>query len=206
MGHGALQLLDRQKGLLLMRAARGVTLIELVVVIAVMALLAVMTAPAIGSWIANARMRSVAESLQNTLRLAQQEAVRRNRQTVFVLTNATPSLTATPVANGNNWFVRALPLVATETVDPTFYVQGTANTGQSVAITGPAIVCFNSLGRPVANASTGLGSNCAAPTDVTYDITRTGADRRLRVQLSFAGRIRMCDRDKTLSTGNPDGC
>jgi len=189
-----------------MRAPRGVTLIELVVTLAVLGVLAVLVVPAFGAWIANARMRTVAESMQNGLRLAQQEAVRRNRQTVFALTNATPALTAAPAANGSNWFVRALPIVATETVDPSFYVQGGGTTGQSVTISGPAIICFNSLGRPTANAATGLGSNCAAPADVTYDITRASADRRLRVQVSFAGRVRMCDPDKTLSTGTPDGC
>jgi len=189
-----------------MRAPRGVTLIELMVTLTVLGVLAVLVVPAFGAWIANARMRTVAESLQNGLRLAQQEAVRRNRQTVFALTNATPALTAAPAANGSNWFVRALPIVASELVDPSFYVQGGATTGQSVTINGPAIVCFNSLGRPTANAATGLGSNCGAPADVNYDITRASADRRLRVQVSFAGRVRMCDPDKALSTGTPDGC
>lgn len=189
-----------------MRSSLGVTLIELIVMISVFAILAALSVPSVGSWIANARMRSVAESMQNGLRLAQAEAVRRNRQTVFVLTNATPALTAAPQANGGNWFVRALPLVATEPVDSTFYVQSGDFTGQAVAIAGPAVVCFNSLGRLTANGATGLGANCGAPADVAYNITRTAADRRLRVQVSLAGRVRMCDPDRSLAAGQLDGC
>jgi len=187
------------------KTARGFTLIEFTVTFVVLALLTVLTMPSIGAWIANARMRSVAESMQNGLRMAQVEAVRRNRQTVFALTNATPGLTATPAANGSKWFVRALALPG-ETADATFYVQGGDFPGQNVSVSGPAILCFNSMGRLVANASTGLGSNCGTPADVAYNITNTSADRRLQVQVSLAGRVRMCDRDRSLASGQPDGC
>ena len=164
--------------------------------------------PAFGTWTANARVRSVAESIQNGLRLAQTEAVRQNRQTVFALTNATPALGAALVANGSNWFIQTLPLVAG---DPVRFIQGgTFATQSGVNIAGAALLCFNSTGRQVTNTATGLGADCTAPavaaTPSEFNVTKTGsADRRLRVQVYLGGRIRMCDRDKNIAT-QPDGC
>ncbi len=190
-----------------MRRAGGFSLVELIITVSVLAVVTLLVVPGLGGWIANARMRTVAESLQNGLRLAQGEAVRRNRQTVFALTNATPSITAAPQTDGSNWYVRALPLLGTaeDLSDASFYVQGGTFTNQSVSIAGPALVCFNSLGRQVANSATGLTSNCGAPADAVYTVTRSGADRRLKVQVSIAGRVRMCDPDKNLANA-PDGC
>ena len=184
--------------------------IELLVTLTVLGILMAVAVPGIGNWISNTKVRSVAESLQNSLRLTQAEALRRGRQTVFVLTNAEPALTAAPVANGSNWYARALPLVSTETADATYYIQGGKFATQSgVTITGPAVTCFTSFGRQVDNASTGLGSNCAAPTSATapfnFNVARTGSDRSLRIQTYLGGKIRMCDPAKSLSA-QPDGC
>ena len=185
---------------------RGFSLVELMVTLTVLAMLLTAAIPAIGNWIANARVRSVAEELQNGVRLAQTEAVRRSRQTVFALTNAQPSLTAAPVDDGSNWFVRALPLFATEVVDGTFFAQGGTLAQQgAVSIDGPALICFNSLGRQVANAATGLGANCTPADPIVYDISRAGSDRALRVQVFLGGRMRMCDPAKLIAD-QPDGC
>lgn len=191
--------------------ARGLTLIELLVTLAVMATLLVAATPPLTAWMANAKVRSSAEQLQNSLRLAQSEALRRNRQTALALTNGTPSLTATAVANGRNWFIRALPKLAGETADDGWYVQGVSlPSGTRVSITGPGALCFNTIGRPVTNGSTGLGVNCSAPTNATtpttYDLTVGGTTRALRVQVFLGGQIRLCDPAKTLSSSVPDGC
>lgn len=185
---------------------RGLTLIELMVTLTLLGIVLAAAAPGFGRWIANTRVRSTAEELQNALRLAQTEAVRRNRQMVFALTNDAPSLTATPVANGTRWIVRALP-IAGETADDSFLAGGGSfAAAQNVSVTGAAIVCFNSIGRQVANASTGLGSNCAAPTDTSaYDISSTSSNRAMRIQTFRGGRVRMCDPAKSIAT-QPDGC
>jgi type IV fimbrial biogenesis protein FimT len=176
------------------------------ITLAVFAVLVMLVGPNLSTWIANARVRSVAESMQNSLRMAQAEAIRRNRQTVFALTNATPALAATPVANGTNWYIQTL-LLSTAGETAGTYIEGTGLASeQGVTITGPALTCFNSLGRQVANTSTSLGANCTTANPATYDVARTGSDRRLRVQVYLGGQIRMCDREKTLSATNPDGC
>jgi type IV fimbrial biogenesis protein FimT len=197
----------------LSQTQRGFSLIELMVVIAIMALLMLAVAPSIGPWIANARVRSVAEEIANGLRMAQSEALRRNRPVAFVLTNATPANNATPNANGKNWYVQALPLASsgTTTAEDKDYVQGGNYASQGgVTIAGTSsVLCFGSMGSVVAigasDAVNVIGVACAAGAK-TYTVSRTGSDRSLTVLVSAGGQVRMCDPAKTLSTTNPDGC
>jgi len=192
-----------------LRRLAGFTLVELVVAMAIVLILTVVAVPAMTTWMANARVQGIAEQLQNSVRLAQSEAMRRGRQTVLVLTNSTPGATATPASNGKNWYIQALPLLSGEAIgDTAAYVQGSAISSDTrTGITGPAVVCFNSIGRQVSNSATGLGSNCTAQTQ-TYAITVAGvtAVKTLNVTVSTGGQIRMCDTAKTLSSTSPDGC
>ena len=192
------------------RAEHGFSVLELMITIAVIAILAVLGMPTMADAISNAKVRSATEALQNGLRNAQAEAIRRSHQTAFVLTNVTPALSAAAVANGKNWYIQVLPVVASESVDSTFYVQGGSFGGETsgVTITGPAAICFNSMGRVVANASPGLGAGvaCSAPAPTTtFDVTRSGANRTLELQVGANGKIRMCDTSRTIAT-QPDGC
>lgn len=57
---------------------RGVTLIELVVVIAIIAIGALLLVPNMGPWIQNYRLRTAARDIVSTLRTAQMKAVSNN--------------------------------------------------------------------------------------------------------------------------------
>jgi type IV fimbrial biogenesis protein FimT len=160
-------------------------------------------------------VRTVAEELQNALRMAQAEAVNRNRQVALVRTTATPARNATPSASGTNWYIQILPLTADEAGSTTFqdnaYIQGgtfSAQSGAGVAGTDTTVVCFNSVGRVVSNAATGLGANCVAPTSATdpidFDVTLASSDRAMRVELFLGGRVRLCD--VNASSGQPNAC
>jgi type IV fimbrial biogenesis protein FimT len=198
------------------RRGRGFTFIEVLIAITLGAVLLALGTPAFGTWVRNTQVRTVAESLQNGLRTAQAEAVRRNRQVVFLLTTAEPGLGATASANGLNWVIRWLPLPG-DTVNGAApanepFVQGgaLAEVAAGVGISGPAAVCFNALGRRVANAATGVaGAACtvdAAAPLALYEITRAGADRPLRVSVALGGQVRLCDPARTLGETTPDGC
>lgn len=205
--------------MLMRQRSAGFTLIELIITVSIAALLIAAAIPAIGNWMNNAKVRSTAESLQNSVRLAQAEAISRGQQTVLVLTSSAPAWNSTPVANGKNWAVHAQPLAnsaeaaatASATTHP--YIDGsTYATQHGIAITGPALLCFNSSGRLVTSTSVAVpnaGATTCAAAPATYDIkhgTTASVDRTYRVIVSLGGKVRMCDANKTLSSSNPDGC
>lgn len=85
---------------------RGFTLIELMVTIAVVALLAGFVAPAMRSFVLNSRLSSTANELTRSVQSARSEAVKRQRN-VVVCMSANPSA-ATPTCGTsgvNSWIV-----------------------------------------------------------------------------------------------------
>ncbi|WP_338414200.1 prepilin-type N-terminal cleavage/methylation domain-containing protein [uncultured Sphaerotilus sp.] len=190
---------------------QGFTLIELLVTLTLVGVLLSIATPMMATWTANVRVRAVAEQLGNDLRLTQSEALRRNRQTVLALTNATPALNATAAANGNRWFAQALPMLAGETLTDRHFVLASSSARQNkVSISGPAVTCFNAIGRPVSSTATGLGQNCTAPTSATtpaqYVVSATSSNRPLRVSVFMGGQVRLCDPARSLAAGAADGC
>ena len=184
--HGAKQVNDANK-------MAGFGLIELLITIALMGILTTLAVSNFGAWIKNTKMRKVAESLQNGIRLAQTEAIKLNQSTTFSLT-------------GNTWNIQAMQRGDTAKADTTIGTSGVLHVGaiadaNTVSIDpASSTLRFNSMGRLVSPS-----------TNVSYTIssaTGSSADgyRRMQVSVSIAGRVRMCDPDKTLSANNPDGC
>ncbi|GAB4059385.1 prepilin-type N-terminal cleavage/methylation domain-containing protein [Uliginosibacterium sediminicola] len=212
----------------MMMRARGFSLIELLITLAILGFLLAAAIPSFHAWMSNSRVRLVADTLQNDLRKAQAEAVRRNHQTALILTASTSSLSAlnaTGSTTGGNWFMRVVNANSSEsTSDATVggsYFLGASTIGANYGVSmsaSTAMVCFNSIGRPVTNSSAAnLPSGgtynlaCTAPADaatpLTYTLSgATSSVRSLKVTVSLGGQIRMCDPAKTLSSSNPDGC
>lgn len=175
------------------------------VTIALMALLTALAFPSMVTWIRNSKVRTVGDALQNGLRLAQTESLRRSRQVVFSLTDsATPVNGLAAKANGANWSINLV-----HPTDPAFIESGTlSSVGSGVTIHGPAAICFNSIGRLVPIPDSGIdGGQCRATAiPARYEIAVDGADRPLQVRVEIGGQVRMCDPAKTLSSAHPDGC
>jgi len=200
------------------RWARGFTLVELVIAIALLGVLIALASPSFSLWIRSAQVRTVAETLQNGVRTAQAEALRRNRQVVFFLTDDEPGLGAEASANGSNWVIRWIPLpgdtVVATAPDNEPFVQGgaVADFTGGVTITGPAAICFNALGRRVAAtaAATGVtGAECTVAASAplaAFNIARDGAARPLRITVALGGQVRLCDPARTAGATTPDGC
>lgn len=192
-----------------MKNASGTTLIELMIGLAVLALLLVMAAPSYGQWLANTRVRNAAESIQNGLRLARNEAVQRDVNVRFELTSGTSA----------NWQVCALA-VATDTCSAkgsTVLQKYNAASGASNVVIGSekdtsyatgkfdtaltsvasSSVTFNALGRP-----TDYGGNSIVRIDASSTMSGT---RRLVTILSVGGSMRMCD-PQLASATSPQGC
>jgi type IV fimbrial biogenesis protein FimT len=197
--------------------AAGFTMIEAMVTLTVFAILVALGVPAMSTWIRNNKVRTVTDSLQTGLRLAQTESLRRSRQVVFSLTNSTtPQAIPLPAAvNGTSWAIWTLPSVAGE--PPAFIQSGVlsnASANVTVNSNGVSTVCFNSMGRLVNNASANViaitgGAACIQPTAPPvqkFNITTLGADRPLQVNLGLGGQVHMCDPNVAISDSHPEGC
>jgi type IV fimbrial biogenesis protein FimT len=208
------------------RRAAGFTLIEMVITVTIFAILVALGIPAMRTWVSNVKVRTVADALQNGIRLAQAESLRRSRQTVFWLTTSTTPQTDSPptaAANGSYWAIDAIPAMTDGSETLTFIQSGVLTSqGSNVQISGPAAICFNSIGRIVANSSTGVtGGACTLPTATpltsgtglataavayVYNISLTGADHPLRVEVTMGGQLHLCDPSQALSSTNTYGC
>ncbi len=206
------------------RRTSGFTMIEMAVTMTVFAILVALGVPAMTTWIRNNKVRTVADSLQTGLRLAQAESLRRSRQVVFSLTNSTtPTFIPLPaVAGGTSWAIWTLPsmtTVADET--PTFIQSGVLTSAASSQVTvtttgNVSTVCFNSMGRLVNNAGpnviaiTGgdvcVQPNAGAPPVLQFNIALVGADRPLQVNLGLGGQVHMCVPNVAISDAHPEGC
>ena len=71
---------------------RGVTLIELVVVFAIIALGAVLMVPNMGAWMPNYRLRNATRDLVSTMRVAQMRAVSNNMEYQVSITGGSYTL------------------------------------------------------------------------------------------------------------------
>lgn len=188
------------------RPARGFSLLELMVTVSVFGLLIAAALPTFSTWVSNSRVRSVTENLQNGLRLAQTEAIRRNRTVVFALTNDPPGLEAEAVENGKGWAVFSVGLLADEDLE---FIQGgeLGSAANDVTVTGPASLCFGLSGRLVdPTDATGVSGEDCGLGNATFEVRRDGADRNLNAIVSVAGQIRLCDPAQTLSDTTPEGC
>lgn len=200
--------------------ASGFTMIEMAVTMTVFAILVALGVPTMTTWIRNNKVRTVADSLQNGLRLAQAESMRRSRQVVFALTNSTtPNLKPLPaVVGGTSWAIWTLPSMSAADEQPQFIQSGElSNASSQVTITTTvSTVCFNSMGRLVNNASAAVtditgGDTCIQPNTGTppmlkFNIDLAGADRPLQVNLALGGQVHMCDFNVPISDAHPEGC
>ncbi len=188
----------------------GVTLIELMIGIAIMAILLAAGMPSFTEWIQNTQVRTAAESLLNGLQTARNEAVRRNTNVRFDLTD-TGGLVV--------WKVGCV----TATTDCPATMQsrvgteggGNARVGVSTAapvLPAPAYTAAiaSGSGLPAGVTFNGLGAipSLNIGTDITrIDITNVAyaSARRLVIIVGSGGLIRMCDPLLALAA-NPQGC
>jgi len=82
---------------------RGVTLIELIVVMVIIAIGAVLMAPNIGRWLPNYRLRSATRDIVSTMRVAQMKAVSTNMPYRVAFDTAHKSYITEYQNTGGNW-------------------------------------------------------------------------------------------------------
>jgi prepilin-type N-terminal cleavage/methylation domain-containing protein len=82
---------------------RGITLVELVVVMAIVAIGAAFVAPNIGAWIPNYRLRSATRDVTSALRTAQMKAISNNAQYHVSFNQGAGSFILQYQDTGGNW-------------------------------------------------------------------------------------------------------
>jgi type IV fimbrial biogenesis protein FimT len=196
---------------------RGLTLVELLMAVAIVAILLMVGVPALGGWVKNAQVRTTANAIQDGLQLARAEAVRMNKLVRFQLTSTIDDSCAAS-ASSSNWVVSlydptgacATPTTATFVcvgADPCIaQVHSAGEGGGGTVNASQSLVCFNGLGQQ--------SSSCGTPTAVTIRVTNSsggacmpaGNIKCMNVQVSTAGQIHMCDAALTYSATTPTGC
>lgn len=200
------------------RIHRGFTLIEVMVALTIVALMVMLSLPSMTTYFQNSKIGTAAQTYAAGMQVARTEAIRRNTQVDFVLTDtpiaAGVENAAVPSPNGRNWVVRVFNPV-TAVFDPIENKSALEGSGQiagstpTVAVTGTAvlpptafngIVTFNGFGGTTTTSEIWLDIDNQAG-GVCFP---AGTMRCLRVRASPGGQVRVCD--PQLGAGDSRSC
>jgi type IV fimbrial biogenesis protein FimT len=195
---------------MLNRRARqgGMTLVEILVAIAIVAMVLALAGPSARTWIQNTQIRSGAESILGGIKQARFEAIKRNTTVAFELTDAsstawrvcfydvlnaecdtTKADIATGAAEGSQ--------AARVGVETAFSSYATPiDAGSNV----PSLVAFDSFGRVAPSSPTNI-----ARLEVRNPLLDAADERRLDISVGITGQVVMCDPQLSKAT-NPQGC
>lgn len=158
------------------KATSGFTLVEMMIAIAIFALLVLAALPEVRIWIQNTQIRTAAEGILNGLQLARTEAVRRNTDMELEIVGV----------SGWNAKVASTGLVVQSRPSG----EGSGSAVPVVMPAGATKVTFNGLGRLVSN-----GDASASITAIKIDSNAisSSSSRELCITVSSGGAVRMCD-------------
>lgn len=168
------------------RYLRGFSLVELMVTLAIVAILASLAAPSFKIVLANAQILTAAQALHDGLQLARVEAIRRNERVIF--TKGTQSAWTVTIENGG------------ATVQTRPYKEGSDAATVVVTPSAATKVTFDGLGSVKSNtdASTSITQ---LDIDVPTTLISAAASRERRVTVSSGGAVRICDPNGTTGVG-----
>lgn len=186
-------------------AQGGFSIIELSVALTIAGVLLALGAPAMSGYLQNARLGTAAQSIYDGLQTARAEAVKRNQEVQFVLTDSPLESTSADAvvlsASGRNWVVRQRAAAS----DPYTLVEQKATAGDlgGVAIAASAAsFTFNSLGGSTAGAANGV----ALTNPVLGLCAPAGPVRCWSVVVAPGGQVRLCNPDSSLASSDTRAC
>ncbi len=160
---------------------RGFTLIELMIGLAIVAIVLAMGMPSYAVWIQNAKLRSAAEAIQSGLQLARSEAVSRNSPVKLAM------------GAGSSWIVGCVTVSAN---CPASIQSRATNDGSSSAITvSPAAsaITFDNLGRMSSPVPAGAAVFTQIDIGIDPAVLPANKARNLTVTIGIGGNVRLCD-------------
>ena len=190
----------------------GFTLIELMIGLAIMALLIALAAPSFTTMIANSKVRSQAESIFNGLQLARAEALKRNTTVQFrLVTDLTSGCTGE--TDGTAWVVslfdvtskcdKASDLTTSPTsagfnaaTNPLILQKKDIGDSNLLVAAGQAGICFNGLGQlaTVAGICTASNTTISVSNPNAGTCKLSGGDIRcMDIRIAAGGMVRFCD-------------
>lgn len=176
------------------RRLQGLSLIEMMVVVAIVAILAAVGIPSFNDWIQNTQIRTAAESIVSGMQTARAEAIRRSTPIEFTLTgNGGTGETGWQIVERNTGTkLQAAPAG-----------EGSRNATLAATPGDARTVTFTALGK------TSTSNADATPRLEKIDIDNpnltASISRNLRIEIS-GGSIRMCDPDPAIDDKDPRKC
>ncbi len=182
---------------------RGVSLIELMIGMAILAILLATAMPNFTTAIQNSQIRNTGEAILNGLALARAEAVLRNTHVQFSLTG------------GNSWTVQCetaiggtpplCPGTSPAATTPPSIQTWAAGSGNAVVSPTSATLSFSGLGKATAaSLSPGTSSTFTISNSSGTCVQQGGPMRCLNVVVTSGGQVRMCD--PALPSADPQAC
>ena len=176
---------------------QGFTLIELMVGLAILAILALLAAPTLSGFIGNTRIRSTADSIAHGIRQASVEAIKRNGCVEFVLVAGT----------GTGWELRSLDDCVAPTTSTVLHQEPhTEAAGQVVIVAlpvGATKLTYSPLGQYRAPNPFG-GSAPIRWVDLTNPAIASPHPLRVLADPGLGVGVRVCDPKFALP--DPIGC
>jgi type IV fimbrial biogenesis protein FimT len=163
----------------------GFSLIELVVVLAVLALLLFVAVPSFGSFLQNQQIRVAGDAIVNGLQVARVEAIRRNLSVQVAVNVPATGWTVSESASG-------------APIQSRTHEEGSPNAIVGTTPGGATTITFTPLGGVTSNADGSLpvnqfDINFNNPGVVCQTPTNPAGQRCLRILVSGGGSTRMCD-------------
>jgi type IV fimbrial biogenesis protein FimT len=172
----------------LLRSPSGFTLLEIMIVVAIMGVLLAAGMPSLGAYMNNSKIQASAQSLLSGFQQARAEAVRRNLNVVITLTSdSIDQTTPTASTTGKNWIITApSPTIPTESIVVSAKSSSEGSAEKITVNGGVGTITFNSLG----------GTNLGLPATFAFGLdgkTCGGDVRCLNVIVTPGGRTQICD-------------
>lgn len=159
---------------------QGFTIVELMISIALLAIVSMLALPSYRTFIQNSYIRTTAESILNGLQLARAEAVSRNTRIQFVLDEQ------------SEWWIGCVDASASCPGEIQSRSAGEGSSSSIVVTPAPAnatTVIFGNLGAIVPAADT----LTQVEIDIDPAVLPAEDSRELRVTIGIGGNARMCD-------------